>query len=363
MHPSKSATLESVASYGNLVVAHAHAKRGKTFYSSVAKFEENKVELLHQLSDLLLSRNYRTSEYRHEIITDSGKQREISKLPYYPDRIVHWAIMQQIEETLMNKFSNHSHASISGRGIHSALYQTKSYLRDKSGTKYCLKLDIRKYFPSVNHTVLKQQMRSIVSDKPLLALIDGIIDSVPDDKGLPIGNYLSQYFANEYLTQFDKWLERRLLKLTGNAYFVRYMDDVVIFAPDKELLWRVKRDIDWYVSRNLYLQIKPNWQIFPVESRGVDFVGYRIYHNRITPRKRNFSNLRHTCNHLKHKISAGKILTSSDRSSIMSHLGWVLHCTKSVRIKIFRKFVQPVIEPAGIKLTPTMRRAYYYGKN
>jgi hypothetical protein len=133
---------------------------------------------------------------------------------------------------------------------------------------YVLKLDIKKFYPSVNHESLKVMLRMVFKDRDLLWLLDVIIDSAP---GLPIGNYTSQSFANLYLSGLDHWIKEN----RGEKYYVRYCDDMVIFGGSKGGLHQLRKDVDEYL-RSIHLAIKGNWRIFPL-SCGVDFLGFVFY--------------------------------------------------------------------------------------
>lgn len=354
MYHSK-ATLADVANIGNLTIAHARAKRKKSFYKSVKEFEKNKSELLHKLQEELLNGTYHTSPYRKQQINDSGKERLIAKLPYYPDRIVHWAIMLQLEEAFMRRFTADTHAAIPGRGTHTALRRVRRILRDgPEGSRYCLKLDIKKYFPHINHAVLKEQIGKLVGDYDLLKLIYEIIDSEPE--GVPIGNYLSQYFANLYLSWFDVWIHTTL----GVKHYVRYMDDIVIFSDSQDELRRVFREVQWYFLRNLYVDIKDNWQIYLVKERYVDFLGYRIKSNIVMLRKSTWLRLQRKCRHILKTLQAGGILSDSMRSTVMAYVGWGVHCSKTVRLKIHARCFAPIYEimPSIVPKHKKTRRAY-----
>lgn len=345
------ATLADVADYGNLLIAHAMAKRGKTHYQSIQTFEENKDEKLHELSALLMSGKYRTSPYIHKTINDSGKERYISILPYYPDRIVHWAIMLQIEEVIMRRLSADTHAAIPGRGTHSALRRVRSALiADEENTRYCLKIDVRKYFPHINHAVLKSQIERIITDPPLIDLIFEIIDSVDDSDGVPIGNYLSQYFANVYLSWFDHWVRSKFPDIS----YTRYMDDMVFLGRSSERLRQVFREVEWYLLKNLYLEIKPNWQIFPVNVRGIDFIGYRIRRNSVTLRKSIWLRLRRKCR----QIQAADTFTDSHRSSVAAYLGWVKYCTRPTRCKIYKDVFEPIFQKFNVQPSKNIKEWY-----
>lgn len=350
--PNSTITLADVAEYGNLLVAHANAKRKKSFYKSVQDFEKNKEHLLRELSALLLSGNYRTSPYVVETIRDGKKERVIAKLPYYPDRIVHWAIMLQVERLFLNRFTSRSHAAIPGRGIHTALTQVRAILKDPD-MKFCLKLDIKKYFPHIDHRILEDMVSRMIADEGLRKLLFEIIESAPGgNPGVPIGNYLSQYLANRYLSDFDKWL------LSQGYHFVRYMDDIAVFCKTAEEAHVLLREIEWYLARNLHLSVKENWQIFPVDSRPVDIVGYKIGRNYVSLRKSTFKRLRQKCTRIQKHAAKRGYITDRERSTLAAYMGWVVHCTPKCRRTIYRRYFKPAIESANIKLSKKMRKAY-----
>ena len=217
-----------------------------------------------------------------------------------------------------------------------------------------LKLDIRKYFPHINHAVLKEQIGKLVGDYELLKLIYEIIDSEPE--GLPIGNYLSQYFANLYLSWFDVWIHTEL----HVKHYVRYMDDIVIFGDSPDELRRVFREVKWYFLRNLYVEIKDNWQIFPVKDRYVDFLGYRIKDNIVMLRKSTWLRLQRKCRHVLKTLQAGFLLTDSMRSTIAAYVGWGVHCSKAVRLRIQARCFAPIYEivPSIVPKRKKTRKAY-----
>jgi len=189
-----------ICSIENLNVADAIARKGKLKQYGVIVHDRNKEANILALHESLLNKTYVTSPYSTFTIYEP-KERLISRLPYYPDRIVHHAVMLSLEPIFVSTFTADTYSCIKGKGIHAAAENVKKALKDVPGTKYCLKLDIKKFYPSVDHRILKQLLRRKIKDADLLWLLDGIIDSSP---GLPIGNYLSQYFANFYLTYFDQ---------------------------------------------------------------------------------------------------------------------------------------------------------------
>lgn len=270
----------------NLRLAHKMARQDKSHYQAVQKIDKNPDYYLFQIQEMLKNKTYKVSPYKISIIQDSGKEREIMKLPYFPDRIIQWAIMLQLEPMFVRHFCNHSCASIKNAGITKATNLTRKYLKDVEGTQYCLKLDIKKFYPNIDKTILKSLLRQKIKDKNTLWLLDIIIDSC--ERGIPIGSYLSQYLSNFYLSEFDHWC-KEILRV---KYIIRYMDDIVILGQNKNQLRYYLQMIMSHLDQQLNLELKSNYQIFSVDIRGIDFVGFRHYHNRIILRKRNYKNIR-----------------------------------------------------------------------
>jgi RNA-directed DNA polymerase len=298
---------------GNLRLADQKARRGKGWQYGVRIHDRNRKGNLQALRDMLLSKSYRTSEYTVFKVYEP-KERDVYRLPYFPDRITHHAVMNVLEPLFVSIFTADSYSCIKGRGIHGAANAVKRALRDQPGTTYCLKLDIRKFYPSIDHTVLKNLVRRKIKDSDLLWLLDNIIDSAD---GLPIGNYLSQYLANFYLTYFDHWIKEQL----GVKYYFRYADDLVILAPRKDYLHGLFGQIRAYLSERLKLQVKGNYQVFPVEARGIDFIGYRFFHTHVLLRKRIKRNF------------ARMVRLNPTLPSIASYLGWAKHCNSNHLVK------------------------------
>lgn len=289
----------------NLRQADQKAQRGKSGQYGVMLHNANQEGNLLVLSDALSSRTYRTSTYDIFKVHEP-KERLVYRLPYFPDRVAHHAIMNVLESVFVNNFNADTYSCIKNRGIHLLLRNLRHDLKDFAGTKYCLKLDIRKFYPSVDHHVLKGLLRRKFKDPDLLWLLDEIIDSAP---GLPIGNYLSQYLANFYLSYFDHWIKEE----KRAKYYYRYADDLVILAADKQSLHSLLTGIKAYLA-TLKLEVKENHQVFPVDARGIDFVGYVFRHTHIRIRKLIKQNF------------ARKLRKNPLDKSRPSYLGWLGHC-------------------------------------
>lgn len=262
---------EQIYSMDNLRKAHKNARKGKGWYEEVKEVDANIEVYLKQLQEMLINHTYHTSNYEKFIKKENGKEREIFKLPYFPDRICQWAILQVIEPYLMRHMTKNTYSALPKRGIHKALHDVQEAMwKDVPNCQHCLKLDVRHYYPSINHDILKAKFRRLFKDAELLWLLDEIIDSictaniedlrniwlldedVDPETGIPIGNYLSQYCGNFYLSSFDHWLkEEKRVKHT-----FRYMDDVVIFGSSKEELHKLRKEIALYFKNGITADYK-----------------------------------------------------------------------------------------------------------
>ena len=304
---------EKIYSIENLQLADKKARKGKADQYGVVQHDLNRESNILLLHTMLKQKTYSTSEYTTFKIYEP-KEREIFRLPYYPDRITHHAVMNILEPVFISVFTADTYSCIKGKGIHGAANAVRHALRDAPGTQYCLKLDIKKFYPNINHRALKHLLRKKIKDEDLLWLLDGIIDSAP---GLPIGNYLSQYFANFYLAYFDHWLKEKMKV----KYYFRYADDLVILSHSKEDLHQLLAAIKKYLAENLYLAVKGNYQVFPVDARGIDFVGYVFYHGYTRLRKSIKQNF------------ARMIANRKSDASIASYYGWAKHCNSKHLLK------------------------------
>jgi retron-type reverse transcriptase len=302
---------EKIIAIDNLRLADEKARRGKLKSYGVKTHDKNREANILLLHELLKNKTFRTSEY-HIFKIYEPKEREIFRLPYFPDRIVHHAVMNILEPIWVSVFTSDSFSCIKKRGIHGAMRKVKIALRDVENTQYCLKIDIRKFYPNIDHDILKQIVRKKIKCTDTLWLLDQIIDSAD---GVPIGNYLSQYFANLYLTYFDHWIK----EVVGIKYYFRYADDMVFLHADKAYLHGLLVCINHYLHAELNLTLKGNYQVFPVAARGIDFVGFVFYHTHTKIRKRIKRNF---CKAVA-KLNKLKDVSEKDyRLRISSWLGW-----------------------------------------
>lgn len=231
---------ERVCSLENITKAYLESRKGKTTKPQVAKVDEDPMPYLEEVCRMLVNKTYRSGEYRAFTIHERGKDRVVYDIDYFPHRIVHWALMIVIKPILMDSIGDHSFAAMEGRGSHQALRKVQEYLRrDPDGTKYCFKMDVRKFFPSIKKDIMMRKIERKIKDEDVLWLCREIIFGFKDP-GLPIGNYTSQYFANYYLSS----VIRHMKQVFHCHYLVAYMDDIVILGSSKSWLRRVKKRID-----------------------------------------------------------------------------------------------------------------------
>lgn len=276
---------DRVVSAENLRAAHMVARKGKTWQDDVRHVDKNLDTLIAKLQIELELGLYRTGRYTSRELTERGKTRTIYRLPYWPDRVVQHAFCQILSPIWRDSLIRHTYASIPGRGIHDAARHLRDQLRtDREGTTYCLKMDVRKFYPSINHTIMQKVIRRRIKDPRVLVWLDEVISSIDitaPGVGLPIGNYLSQWLANLYLAELD-WRIKQHHKVT---YYHRYCDDVVLLGTDKEALHAIHLDIEAFLAEHYALDVKKDWQVFPIDSRGIDFVGYVFDHDKTLLRK------------------------------------------------------------------------------
>ena len=212
----------AICDYDNIKLAHENASRGKGFYKEVQMVNKDPDKYLKHIQYLLMTHQFKTSKYEIFERNEHDKVRKIYKLPYYPDRIVQWAILQIIGPIMERNFIFDTYSSIKGRGpllcmqrIHKAAYY--HYKNNSDDMQFYLKLDVRKFYPSINHDILKQKYANLFKDDELLDLIYEIIDSVTPEEGVPIGNFLSQFSGNIYLSDFDHMMKEEWERSIRNA--------------------------------------------------------------------------------------------------------------------------------------------------
>ena len=312
---------EQIISVENLRLADEKARRGKTRTYGVRHHDRHREENILALHEALRTKTYTTSSYDVFTVFEP-KERLIYRLPYYPDRIVHHAIMNVIEPILVRTFTYNTYSCVKDRGIEGCARRVDRIIRKYKGRPlYCLKIDIKKFYPSLDHDVLKRIVRRKFKDKDFLWLIDNIIDSAD---GLPIGNYLSQFLANLTLC----YVMHRLNEVE-RVDVTEYADDIVAFGDSKERLWEVFGVLCEELGA-LRLTVKQNYAVFPVaenrfdrHGRALDYVGYRFYRRQKLIRK----SIKQNFCRAAARLNAEKPLrdVKAYKQAVAPWLGWAKH--------------------------------------
>ncbi|HMO40055.1 MAG TPA: reverse transcriptase domain-containing protein [Saprospiraceae bacterium] len=263
--------IEPIAAMDNLELAYYKARKGKADKASVYAFSKDLRANLHLLQSQILSGEVEVGDYHYFTVYDP-KKRQICAAPF-AQRVLHHALMNVCHPFFEKAQTGDSYASRIGMGTYVALDQAKENTRR---CQWFLKLDARKYFDSIHHGVLRQQLCRMFKDDQLLCIFDQIIDSycVESGRGMPIGNLTSQYFANHYLSAADHYA-KEILRIPA---YVRYMDDMVLWHNNKEALLEAGRRFKDFVETQLKLELKPFCR--NKNTAGLPFLGYLLYPDR-----------------------------------------------------------------------------------
>lgn len=299
----------------NIELAFDRAIRGKSNRRNVVKAKANREQIIHYIYDLLASGKYKTSEYKTKKIYEP-KERTIYILPLVPDRIVHHAIMNILESVWDTRLISNTFSCRIGKGQHKGSQKVMQYI---NYYPYVLKNDISKFYPSINHEVLKQVIRRKIKDKKVLFLLDEIIDSIDNESNVPIGNYLSQWFGNLYLDSLDRYITQEL----GFTAYIRYCDDFIIFDKSKHRLCALNQLIINFLHDRLKLKLSKS-SVFSV-SRGIDFLGYRHFPSYILIRKSTVKRMKHRLLRIPYQLKHHIITKEQAVSKLASFDGWINH--------------------------------------
>ncbi len=347
---------ETVTDFENLRQAFWSAARGKRRSIAVASFEYDLEANLLQLQQELRQQIYVPGQYTHFYIHDP-KRRRISAAPFR-DRVVHHALCRVIEPIWERRFIYDSYACRKQKGTHAAILRAQQLSR-RFG--YVLQCDLRHFFPSVDHALLKTTFRRVIADQKVLSLMDTIVDSgvgihtedhepffFPGDDllaglrpcGLPIGNLTSQFWANVYLNDLDQFVKRQL-RCRG---YVRYVDDFLLFAEEKQVLHEWRQAIIQFAA-GLRLKLhESKASVFPTRT-GIPFLGWRVYPDRLRLKRRNGIAFQRRFALLRKQVEAGQMELHRLHAAVR---GWVAHVQFGQTYGLRRAILSRVVLPGGV---------------
>lgn len=339
---------DTLCTFEHLLTAYRTARRGKRSRPDVAAFDFRAEEYLLDLRDALRDQGYRPGPYRTFHVTENGKHRTISAAPFR-DRVVHHALCAVLEPIWEPRFIHDSYASRAGKGTHAALDRAQHFAR---GHRYALQLDVRQFFPSVDHAILRGLLAHHVADERVLHLVDLVLASGADllrgdyrmvyfpgddlfaalrPRGLPIGNQTSQFWANVYLHPLDLFIKQ---DLHCRAY-VRYCDDLLLFAHDKATLHEWRRAI---IVQAATLRLKLHEgraQVVPVGT-GLPFLGWRVFPYRRRLKRRNVIAFTRRFRQQRTRYAAGTCTAKELHASLQGWIGHARHGnTHALRRSLF----------------------------
>ena len=333
----------------NLAVSNATRHKGgaRRKYRKARYYRDHAEELKPRLMDYAM--NFRSVRHAPIEIYDGVRRKKRSiVVPTMDEQVVHHMVVNVLKPIFMRSMYEHSYGSIPGRGAHSAKKRMQLWIRHGGrDCKYVLKMDVRKFFDSVPHDRLKQMLHRIIRDDRFLAVVDEIVDAAEGERGIPIGFYTSQWFANFYLTGLDHFIKETL----GAKYYMRYMDDMVILGPNKRTLHRYRREIERYLNCVLGLEMKDNWQVFLfdfVKRNGrhvgapLDFMGFQFFRDRVVLRR----TIALKASRKVRRMAKKPRRTVHDARQVLSYLGWF---SATDTYGMFRRWIKPFVSIQRLK--------------
>ncbi|MFR0823465.1 MAG: reverse transcriptase domain-containing protein [Clostridia bacterium] len=316
--------------YHQLMKAHLLSKKGKGYRKEVILFNLKQEEYITWLLEQLKNRTYQHGGYTTFYVTEP-KLRKIEKSRYI-DRIVHrWIVDNFLIPYFIPTFISSSYACLKNKGMHKACLDVqKAMLHCKRiwENYYILKMDIRKYFDNIDKDILYTLLKKKIKEDKLLWLLQTVIysnnsknlqeESHYSKKGLPIGNYTSQIFANIYLNELDQYAKHKL----HCKYYFRYLDDTVIFLKTKEEAKAVLEKIKCFLRENLKLELNQKTQIFK-SIQGVNFCGYKIKEYRLKIRDKGKRRLKKKVIILTRQVQQGNATSKEAYQYLCGHLGYI----------------------------------------
>ena len=306
--------------YEKLLEAHKKARRGKNRKPELIKFNLKQEEYIMWLYMQLKNGTYKHGGYIEFYVTEP-KLRKIEKSRYI-DRIVHtWLAENFLLKYFVTQFIPTSFACIKGKGMHRSAFCVQKYMKkakQRWENYYIIKTDVAKYFNSIDKKILLEILERKIKDSKLIWLIKEILYAQKREKGIEIGNYTSQIFANIYLNEVDQYIKHELKV----KYYVRYLDDSILIVQTKEEAKKVLQLVRKFLKEKLDLELNDKTQIFKGK-QGVNFCGYKINEYRLKLRDRGKRKLKLRIKKLKQKVKTGEITSHEAKRYLAGHIGYI----------------------------------------
>lgn len=306
--------------YENLMKAHIESRKSKCRKPEIIRFNLRQEEYIMWLYNELKNGTYKHGGYKEFYVTEP-KLRKIEKSRYI-DRIVHrWLVDNFLQRAFVSQFIYSSFACIKDKGMHKAAFYVQKCMKSakmKWGDYYILKTDVAKYFNNIDKQILLNILKRKIKDKKLIWLINEILYAQPREKGIEIGNYTSQVFANIYLNEVDQYIKHEL-KI---KYYARYLDDSILILHTKQEARFALEKIRTFLKEKLKLELNSKTQIFKGK-QGVNFCGYKINEYRLKLRNKGKRKLKDKVKSLKRKIKNGEMNSNEAHVLLAGNWGYV----------------------------------------
>lgn len=329
---------ESFISEENIKLAINNSSKGKRKRKLVKQIYENPEEWILKIQQY--AKNFHNNNHTPvEIYDGIVRKKRIIIVPSYKEQIIHHMMVNTLIPIFNHGMYEHSYGSLPNRGAHKGKKVIEKWIKhDKKNVKYCLKMDIRKFFDSVPHDILKNKLALIIHDEKFLAILNELIDVT--EQGIPLGFYTSQWLANWYLQELDHYIKEDLCAV----HYIRYMDDMVIFGSNKKVLHKVREKISLYLENNLGVELKDNWQVFRFDyiknrkhyGRCLDFMGFKFYRDKTILRR----SIMLKATRKAKKLSKKEKITIYDIRQMMAYLGWI-DCSDTYGM--YKKWIKPYV--------------------
>lgn len=334
---------EKFISDDNIKLAIKNSSKGKRNRKDIKKIYSNPNKYVDKIK--IYAMNFKSSNHNPVTIYDgiSRKKRTII-VPDYMEQIVHHMVVNVMIPIFQHGMYEHSYGSIPKRGVHKGKKVVEKWIRnDKKNVKYCLKMDIKKYFDSIPHDVIKSKLKKIIHDERFLKVLFEIIDVT--ENGLPLGFYTSQWLSNWYLQDLDHYIKEKLYA----PHYIRYMDDMVIFGSNKRKLQSTLNEIKKYLE-NLGLSLNNKYQLFrfvyrrdnKYYGRDLDFMGFRFFRDKTILRKSILFKMTRKAK----KISKKDKATIYDMRQMISYLGWI---DATNTYNVYLEYIKPFVNFQKLK--------------
>ena len=306
--------------YEKLMEAHIKSRKGKGLRKEIILFNLKQEEYILWLLEELRNKTYKHGGYTSFYVTEP-KVRKIEKSRYL-DRIVHrWLVDNFLAPAFVPQFIQNSYACLKQRGMHRAAIYVQDSMKHCIriwNEYYILKMDIAKYFDNINKEILLNIIKKKIKDENILWLINEILYAQKREKGLEIGNYTSQMFANIYLNEIDQYIKHNL-KI---KYYCRYLDDSIVIVKTKKEAKNALEKIKIFLKENLGLELNEKTQIIK-STQGVNFCGYKINEYRMKLRDKGKQKLKKKVKKLTLKIKNGEITSKEAKKYLAGHMGYI----------------------------------------